>query len=69
MVVMPEDAEAAHAVIHATIMHLARVTNVQIDEEGVVDVYGQVVSPIAVLDALEIAGFSTQLLSVYTGLD
>ena len=44
--------------------HIARVSRVEIDEEGVADVYGNFVSPIAILDALECAGFNCQLLSL-----
>ncbi|CAL6007613.1 Pleckstrin_homology domain-containing protein [Hexamita inflata] len=68
MILLPNEAEQLKLVAQQILMNLARVQHVTIDEEGVVDVYGQVISPIGVLDALECAGFQPQLLSLYNGM-
>ncbi len=41
----------------ALIMHIARVDKVSYDEEGIFEVFGMFVSPVAVIDALECGGF------------
>lgn len=41
----------------ALLMNIARVERVTYDEEGIFEVYGMFVSPVAVIDALECGGF------------
>ena len=41
----------------ALLMHISRVERVTYDEEGIFEVFGMFVSPVAVIDALECGGF------------